>query len=121
MKDYGEWAIVTGGSDGIGRGYALELAKRGLNVVGITNSWEDVEFSKFRPCLVVILALFQVCLISRTESKLSAVCSEIESKHKVKTEYIVFDFMENDYDELQQKLLSFSWIKETAILVKEGV
>lgn len=30
---YGEWAVVTGASDGIGRGLALELAARGLNVL----------------------------------------------------------------------------------------
>lgn len=29
----GEWALVTGSSFGIGRAFALELAKRGLNVV----------------------------------------------------------------------------------------
>ena len=32
-KKYGEWAVVTGASDGIGRSIALELAKKGLNVV----------------------------------------------------------------------------------------
>ena len=30
---YGPWAVVTGASDGIGQQVAVELAKRGLNVL----------------------------------------------------------------------------------------
>ena len=37
------WAVVTGSSDGIGRGYALELAKRGLNVVLISRTQEKLD------------------------------------------------------------------------------
>ncbi len=29
----GEWALVTGSTDGIGKAYALALAKKGLNIV----------------------------------------------------------------------------------------
>jgi len=29
IKKFGEWALVTGSTDGIGRAYAIELAKRG--------------------------------------------------------------------------------------------
>ena len=29
----GAWAVVTGASEGIGREYALQLAKKGFNVV----------------------------------------------------------------------------------------
>jgi len=32
LKFYGSWAVVTGGTDGIGRAYCIELAKRGKNV-----------------------------------------------------------------------------------------
>jgi 17beta-estradiol 17-dehydrogenase / very-long-chain 3-oxoacyl-CoA reductase len=62
----GFWAVVTGASDGIGKAFAVELAKRGFNVL----------------------------MISRTESKLKAVQSEIKEKHKAKTqvEYLTFDF-----------------------------
>jgi len=38
LKDIGEWAIVTGATDGIGRAYAEELAALGLNVVLISRS-----------------------------------------------------------------------------------
>ena len=29
IRKFGEWALVTGSTDGIGRAYAIELAKRG--------------------------------------------------------------------------------------------
>jgi len=38
LKKYGPWAVVTGASEGIGRGYALELARQGLNVVIMSRS-----------------------------------------------------------------------------------
>ncbi|CAA6673985.1 unnamed protein product [Spirodela intermedia] len=33
LIDYGQWAIVTGPTDGIGKAMAFELARRGLNLV----------------------------------------------------------------------------------------
>jgi 17beta-estradiol 17-dehydrogenase / very-long-chain 3-oxoacyl-CoA reductase len=51
-KIYGEWAVVTGATDGIGKGFAFELARKGLNIV----------------------------LISRTQSKLDAVAEELRAK-----------------------------------------
>lgn len=30
---YGPWAVVAGASDGVGEGFADEVARRGLNVV----------------------------------------------------------------------------------------
>ncbi len=53
LTKYGKWAIVTGATDGIGKAYALALAKKGMSVV----------------------------LISRTEAKLQAVKEEIEGKN----------------------------------------
>lgn len=36
-------AVVTGSTDGIGRGYANELAKRGLNIFLISRNKERLE------------------------------------------------------------------------------
>lgn len=41
LKSYGRWAVVTGGTDGIGKAYAHELASRGLNLVLISNQPEQ--------------------------------------------------------------------------------
>ena len=30
---YGSWAVVAGGSDGIGASFAYEMAARGMNIV----------------------------------------------------------------------------------------
>ncbi|KAM7506557.1 hypothetical protein LguiA_017010 [Lonicera macranthoides] len=33
LKKYGSWALVTGPTDGIGKGFAFQLARKGLNLV----------------------------------------------------------------------------------------
>lgn len=71
LTKFGKYAIVTGATDGIGRAYALALAKRGMSLI----------------------------LISRTESKLKAVAEEIDSKNYKgveKTKYIVCDYSNFD-------------------------
>ncbi|XP_075044987.1 inactive hydroxysteroid dehydrogenase-like protein 1 [Mixophyes fleayi] len=38
VKHYGEWAVVTGGTDSIGRAYAEELASCGVNIILICSN-----------------------------------------------------------------------------------
>jgi 17beta-estradiol 17-dehydrogenase / very-long-chain 3-oxoacyl-CoA reductase len=68
LSYYGKWAVVTGCTDGIGKGFALELAKRKLSVV----------------------------LISRNQTKLVELAQEIESKYKVETRVLAADFTEGE-------------------------
>ncbi|EFN59097.1 hypothetical protein CHLNCDRAFT_56728 [Chlorella variabilis] len=63
LKFYGPWAVVTGSTDGIGKAYCEELAKKGLNLV----------------------------LISRTESKLKEVAAELSGKFGVEARYVAAD------------------------------
>jgi NADPH:quinone reductase-like Zn-dependent oxidoreductase len=48
----GEWAVITGASDGLGRAFAEGLARRGLNVVILsrtpTKVQECVDYIKVR-------------------------------------------------------------------------
>jgi 17beta-estradiol 17-dehydrogenase / very-long-chain 3-oxoacyl-CoA reductase len=78
LKKFGAWAVVTGASDGIGKAYAKELAKQGLNIV----------------------------LLSRTQSKLDAVAQEIRDKYKVETKVVAVDFCRGQdlYDEIRDHL-----------------
>ena len=39
----GSWAIITGASDGLGKHYALELAKEGFNLVLVARNKEKTE------------------------------------------------------------------------------
>ncbi|KAF7246564.1 hypothetical protein EG68_10180 [Paragonimus skrjabini miyazakii] len=83
LKGAGEWAIVTGSTDGIGKAYAHELAKDGLNVM----------------------------LISRNQNKLDAVAQELESTFNVKTKVVVCDFTKTDiYDMLDREISALSSI-----------
>ncbi|NWR36599.1 HSDL1 protein, partial [Tachuris rubrigastra] len=64
VKQYGQWAVVTGSTDGIGKAYAEELAKRGVSVI----------------------------LLSHNKEKLEAVSRSISETYQVQTDFIVADF-----------------------------
>merc|ERR1711997_479317 len=64
VKKYKEWAIVTGCTQGIGRYYAEELARLGMNIV----------------------------LVSRNESKLEDLARTVKNLYGVDTRIIVADF-----------------------------
>ncbi|KAJ5273281.1 hypothetical protein N7478_008406 [Penicillium angulare] len=74
----GSWAIVTGASDGLGKEFALQLARAKFNIV----------------------------LVSRTESKLIALGEEITRQYpNVQTKTLAMDFSENsdeDYAALSE-------------------
>jgi 17beta-estradiol 17-dehydrogenase / very-long-chain 3-oxoacyl-CoA reductase len=59
----GAWALVTGSSDGIGKGFAEELARAGFNLV----------------------------LVSRTESKLNELAQQLREQFKVQTKVLAVD------------------------------
>eukprot|EP00112_Aurelia_sp_Birch-Aquarium-sp1_P005305 Seg160.1 transcript_id=Seg160.1/GoldUCD/mRNA.D3Y31 product="Hydroxysteroid dehydrogenase-like protein 1" protein_id=Seg160.1/GoldUCD/D3Y31 len=74
---YGEWAVITGASEGIGRAYSIELAKRGMNVV----------------------------LMSRSYSKLEKVATEIEKNFNVQTKIVTVDFNDDEcYGRVEEEL-----------------
>lgn len=62
-RRYGQWAVVTGASSGIGEQFARLLAKRGLDVV----------------------------LIARRSERLLSLSSELQSQHNVATRVVVAD------------------------------
>ena len=77
----GNWAVVTGASEGIGRSYALQLAERKMNVF----------------------------MISRSVTKLEKVAKEIEEKYGVQTICYPLDMSRlgcysEAYDTLESKL-----------------
>ncbi|XP_043569454.1 testosterone 17-beta-dehydrogenase 3 isoform X2 [Chiloscyllium plagiosum] len=77
FRSLGEWAVITGGTDGIGKAYADEFAKRGLNIV----------------------------LISRTKEKLIKVANEIEQASGRKVKTIQVNFIKRDiYQHIKENL-----------------
>ena len=77
-ENYGEWALVTGASSGVGKEMAKEIAKRGINVM----------------------------LVARREALLQELAQEIEKSSKVKTKIIVADFA--DEHAVEQVILECS-------------
>ncbi|CAL8075688.1 unnamed protein product [Calicophoron daubneyi] len=79
LRDAGEWAIVTGATDGIGKGFVQELASDGLNIV----------------------------LISRNAEKLDVVAEEIRTGYGVSVKCIQADFTKLDiYEKIGKEISS---------------
>ena len=64
---YGQWALIFGGSDGLGAAFAHEAASRGMN------------------CM----------LIARSQSKLRQVASEIDAKWGVEVRFEALDLWQD--------------------------
>ncbi|EYE97675.1 ketoreductase [Aspergillus ruber CBS 135680] len=73
----GSWAVITGASDGLGKEFALQLARSGFNIL----------------------------LVSRTASKLATLEDEIKAKNpSVQTKSVSMDYAQNndaDYENLK--------------------
>jgi len=74
----GAWAIVTGSSDGIGKGFAEELAREGFNII----------------------------LVSRTESKLKEISANLQKQFSVQTAIVAIDVSSKDTDSVLNKIKS---------------
>ncbi|ERN13737.1 very-long-chain 3-oxoacyl-CoA reductase 1 [Amborella trichopoda] len=76
LRKYGSWALITGPTDGIGKGFAFQLARKGLNLV----------------------------LVGRSPSKLKEVSDGIHSKcgEKVQIKTVVVDFSGNLSEGMQK-------------------
>ncbi|GFQ81705.1 inactive hydroxysteroid dehydrogenase-like protein 1 [Trichonephila clavata] len=87
LTRYGKWAVVTGGTDGIGKEYARALARHGLNII----------------------------IISRNKEKLEKTAQEIEKDFKVQTYIIQADFAAGQeiYNNISKQLED----KEIGILI----
>ena len=64
LRKYGDWCIVTGCTDGIGKAYSEKLAEKGLNLV----------------------------LLSRSIDKLKDLSNHLEKQYKIKTKFLAVDF-----------------------------
>ncbi|XP_025053423.1 testosterone 17-beta-dehydrogenase 3 [Alligator sinensis] len=77
FRSMGEWAVITGAGDGIGKAYCFELARRGLNIA----------------------------MISRTLEKLQKVATEIEQATGRKVKVIQADFTKDYvYEAIEESL-----------------
>ncbi|KAG8347866.1 putative short chain dehydrogenase Enoyl (Acyl carrier protein) reductase [Trypanosoma vivax] len=88
----GDWAVVTGGTEGIGQAMVLDLARRGFNV----------------------------CLIARTQEKINAVAEEVE-KMGVKAKGIPFDFAAAGDREYKQLFVELGGLNVGLLVNNVGV
>lgn len=73
-EKYGEYALITGASSGIGQEFAQQLAAKGLNLI----------------------------LVARRKERLETIASNIRSKYKVKVKPIVLDLLKENAMEVLQ-------------------
>ncbi|DBA00153.1 TPA: hypothetical protein N0F65_000476 [Lagenidium giganteum] len=77
LSSFGKWGVVTGATDGIGKALAMELARKGMNVL----------------------------LLSRTQSRLEQVRDEILAKYpKVQVEVLSVDFTQIEDENVQKAI-----------------
>lgn len=69
LEKYGPWAVVTGASSGIGRSFALSLAKRGLNLI----------------------------LTARRKERLEELSHELSKKYKIQVKIAVSDLSKENF------------------------
>ena len=43
MRKLGDWAVVTGATDGIGKGFAREMASKGINIVLVSRTLSKLQ------------------------------------------------------------------------------
>uniref|UniRef100_A0A8D8XAI5 Hydroxysteroid dehydrogenase-like protein 1 n=1 Tax=Cacopsylla melanoneura TaxID=428564 RepID=A0A8D8XAI5_9HEMI len=60
LRKYGTWAVVTGSTDGIGKAYAIELAKRNMDIVLISRNVDKLnrtadEIRKIAPVQIKVI------------------------------------------------------------------
>ena len=88
-KKYGEWAVVTGATDGVGKAMCFELARKGCRCARAACAPPATVLTAAWP----VAALRSVLLVSRSEQKLKAVKGELTDKYpSVAVDYAVADF-----------------------------
>jgi short-subunit dehydrogenase len=88
---YGQnsWVVITGGSDGIGKGYATVFAQRGFNLY----------------------------LIARTEQKLQKLCQDLEKEYGIQAKYKAKDFTKSYQDGFFSDILEDTKKYDVSVLV----
>jgi len=88
VRQYGDWAIVTGCTQGIGRAYTEELAKMKMNLI----------------------------LVSRNQEKLRALANELEEKYEIEARTVQIDFAKpsNEISNILEDVLRY---KDLGVLV----
>ena len=66
---YGQWALITGASAGIGAEFAIQLAERGMNLV----------------------------LVARREAELNTLADQLHTRYNIKTKVVVADLTAPDF------------------------
>jgi 17beta-estradiol 17-dehydrogenase / very-long-chain 3-oxoacyl-CoA reductase len=93
VKKYGEWAVITGATDGLGLEFAREYARR----------------------------KFKIFLISRNEDKLRTVAEKIRADFRVEVTYMPVDFTDLTDEKLHKIDCAFQGLDLGVLVNNVGV
>ncbi|KLT65701.1 SDR family oxidoreductase [Pedobacter sp. BMA] len=86
------FALVTGASKGLGKSFAIELAKKGYNLA----------------------------LIARSEAELAGICKELSSQYGIKATFLAIDLAESASPETVLNWISENYLKISVLINNAG-
>ena len=104
-----EWAVITGASEGIGRSYAIDLARAGYNIKLVSRSREKLEKVKGEIAVAAPSSKVKVVPLDVTKATNGDFAGLFDQQTSIMVNNAGFlrlkeDFIQQDPQELQQML-----------------
>ena len=118
LKFYGSWALVTGATDGIGKAYCVELAKKGTLLPYPNNVDHTYHFHHPSSPNFIHTGL-NLIIVSRTQSRLDDLAQELSSKYNIQVRTFAADLTKIDVPTLD-RLSSITQGLDVGILINNA-
>jgi len=110
FSNYGEWTVITGATDGIGKEYAKQIAALGQNLVIVGRNSEKLATTKTEieelkvECRTIQADLSKQTEIARAQAEVEKLCSELDCGVLIINAGVSYEHMDFYHDLSSQKL-----------------